>query len=123
MDVLSDVLRAVRLTGAIYFDVHACHPWVAETPPISSYLVAFTVGPYDATPVVTTSTGWPVRVFLPRGMAAIPLNPGVIDTDMLRSCFGAEAASYPDPGEWAARAVPFILSLGAKQNGESLSVP
>ena len=42
----------------------------AETPPISSYLVAFTVGPYDATPVVTTSTGWPVRVFLPRGMAA-----------------------------------------------------
>ena len=36
LDVLSDVLRAVRLTGAIYFDVHACHPWVAETPPISS---------------------------------------------------------------------------------------
>jgi AraC-like DNA-binding protein len=35
LDVLSDVLRAVRLTGAIYFDVHACHPWVAETPPIS----------------------------------------------------------------------------------------
>jgi puromycin-sensitive aminopeptidase len=42
----------------------------AETPPISSYLVAYTVGPYEATPVATTSTGWPVRVFLPRGMAA-----------------------------------------------------
>ncbi|MDX2170294.1 MAG: M1 family aminopeptidase [Deltaproteobacteria bacterium] len=42
----------------------------AETPPISSYLVAYTVGPYDATPVTHTSTGWPVRVFLPRGMAA-----------------------------------------------------
>ncbi|MBX3028217.1 ERAP1-like C-terminal domain-containing protein [bacterium] len=42
----------------------------AETPPISSYLVAYTVGPYEATPVTTTSTGWPVRVFLPRGMAA-----------------------------------------------------
>ena len=41
----------------------------AETPPISSYLVAYTVGPYEATPVTTTSTGWPVRVFLPRGMA------------------------------------------------------
>jgi hypothetical protein len=33
MDALSDVLRAVRLTGAIFFDVHASDPWVAETPP------------------------------------------------------------------------------------------
>jgi AraC-like DNA-binding protein len=32
MDALSDVLRAVRLTGAFFFDVHACAPWVAETP-------------------------------------------------------------------------------------------
>ncbi len=33
MDALSDVLRAVRLTGAIFFDVRAAEPWVAETPP------------------------------------------------------------------------------------------
>jgi AraC-like DNA-binding protein len=33
VDVLSDVLRAVRLTGAIFFDVEATAPWVAETPP------------------------------------------------------------------------------------------
>jgi AraC-like DNA-binding protein len=32
MDALSDVLRAVRLSGAFFFDVHACAPWVAETP-------------------------------------------------------------------------------------------
>jgi hypothetical protein len=32
MDALSDVLRAVPLTGAIFFDVHASEPWVAETP-------------------------------------------------------------------------------------------
>lgn len=32
MDTLSDVLRAVRLTGAFFFDVHARGPWVAETP-------------------------------------------------------------------------------------------
>lgn len=36
MDVLSDVLRAVRLTGAVYFDVNAGAPWVAESPPASS---------------------------------------------------------------------------------------
>jgi AraC-like DNA-binding protein len=33
MDALSDVLRAVRLTGAVFFDLHASDPWVAETPP------------------------------------------------------------------------------------------
>ena len=32
MDTLSDVLRAVRLTGAFFFDVHARAPWCAETP-------------------------------------------------------------------------------------------
>ena len=32
MDALSDVLRAVRLTGAFFFDVHARAPWCAETP-------------------------------------------------------------------------------------------
>lgn len=42
----------------------------AETPPISSYLVAYTVGPYEATPVAATRSGVPVRAFLPRGMAA-----------------------------------------------------
>lgn len=37
MDVLSDVLRAVRLTGAVYFDIRARAPWVAETPATSRF--------------------------------------------------------------------------------------
>ncbi|MGE5245766.1 MAG: AraC family transcriptional regulator [Betaproteobacteria bacterium] len=32
MDALSDVLRAVRLTGAVFFDVHASEPWAVEAP-------------------------------------------------------------------------------------------
>ena len=32
MDALSDVLRAVRLSGAVFFNVSAFAPWVAETP-------------------------------------------------------------------------------------------
>lgn len=36
MDVLSEVLHAVRLTGAVYFDMSARAPWIAETPPASS---------------------------------------------------------------------------------------
>jgi AraC-like DNA-binding protein len=31
-DVLSDVLRAVRLTGAVYFDLELSSPWVAAAP-------------------------------------------------------------------------------------------
>ena len=33
VDVLSEVLSAVRLTGSVYFDVTAASPWVAEAPP------------------------------------------------------------------------------------------
>ena len=36
-DVLSDVLRAVRLTGAVYFDFELSSPWVAEAPPSSHW--------------------------------------------------------------------------------------
>lgn len=33
VDVLSDVLRAVRLTGAVYFDLALTSPWAVDTPP------------------------------------------------------------------------------------------
>ena len=33
LDVLSDVLRSVHLTGAVYFDFELSSPWVAEAPP------------------------------------------------------------------------------------------
>jgi hypothetical protein len=42
---------------------------------------------------------------------------------MLRSTFGGSAASYPAPDEWAKAAVPFLLGLGAKDNGKPLTVP
>ena len=60
---------------------------------------------------------------LPKSMAAVPLNPGIINTEMLQSCFGGSAGSYPNPDEWAERAVPFLLNLSAKDNGRSLSAP
>jgi NAD(P)-dependent dehydrogenase (short-subunit alcohol dehydrogenase family) len=59
---------------------------------------------------------------LPKGMAAVPLNPGVIDTDMLRSCWGEGAGSYGKAETWAKVAAPFILGLGPKDNGRSMSV-
>lgn len=59
---------------------------------------------------------------LPKGMAAIPLNPGIINTDMLRTCFGSDAAAYPDARSWAKSAAPFILKLTPRNNGQSLTV-
>jgi AraC-like DNA-binding protein len=44
MDALSDVLRSVRLTGAIFFDIQASEPWVAETPQGSSIVGAMFPG-------------------------------------------------------------------------------
>jgi hypothetical protein len=56
-------------------------------------------------------------------MSAVPLNPGIIDTDMLRSCFGGSASRYPSPQRWAEKAVPFILSLNSRDNGKPATVP
>lgn len=60
---------------------------------------------------------------LPEGMAAIPLSPGIINTDMLRQIWGRRAGGYEDPEVWARTAAPFILSLGPEHNGKSLSAP
>jgi NAD(P)-dependent dehydrogenase (short-subunit alcohol dehydrogenase family) len=59
---------------------------------------------------------------LPEGMAAVPLNPGVINTDMLQQCWAGEAGRYLKADAWAKKAAPFILSLGTKDNGCSVSV-
>lgn len=36
-DILSDVLKQVHLSGALFFDVEGCAPWVAEAPPSSEF--------------------------------------------------------------------------------------
>ncbi len=80
------------------------------------------VAPYCASKYAVEGLTLAMAQDLPGGMAAIPLNPGVIDTDMLRDAWGEDAGRYPSPDEWAQRAAPFLLNLGAKDNGKSLSV-
>jgi len=58
-----------------------------------------------------------------KGLAAIALSPGVVNTDMLQSCFGDAANHYAGANEWAVKAVPYILSLTHKDNGKSLTTP
>lgn len=81
------------------------------------------VAPYCATKWGIEGLTRALAQELPRGMAAVPLNPGIIDTDMLRSCFGGDSGNYLSPDEWAQAAVPFLLRLGPKDNGKPLTVP
>lgn len=80
------------------------------------------VAPYCASKYAIEGLTLALAKELPKGMAAVPLNPGIIDTDMLRSAFGEGAGNYPSPAKWAEKAVPFLLGLGAGDNGKSLNV-
>lgn len=60
---------------------------------------------------------------LPHGLAAVAVNPGIIRTSMLRTCWGDNANSYPPPEEWVLAAGPFLASLGPRHNGRPLTVP
>lgn len=80
------------------------------------------VAPYCASKYAIEGLTKALAQELPAGMAAVPLNPGVIDTDMLRQAWSDGAAGYPKAEAWARVAAPFILKLGPKQNGQSVSV-
>jgi NAD(P)-dependent dehydrogenase (short-subunit alcohol dehydrogenase family) len=80
------------------------------------------VAPYCASKWAIEGLTQALAEELPEGLAAVPLNPGVIDTDMLRQCWSDGAASYPKADKWAEKAAAFILKLGPKDNGRPLSV-
>lgn len=81
------------------------------------------LAPYCATKWAIEGLTRSLAEELPRGVAAVALNPGVIHTELLDSCYGQSAKSYPGPEKWAERAAPFLLSLGPEHNGKSLTVP
>jgi NAD(P)-dependent dehydrogenase (short-subunit alcohol dehydrogenase family) len=81
------------------------------------------VAPYCATKWAIEGLTQSLAQELPPGLAAVPLNPGIIATDMLRSTFGGSATNYPAPREWAKIAAPFLLKINAADNGRQLTVP
>jgi len=121
MDALSDVLRAVRLTGAVFFDVHASDPWVAETPqgasivgaifPGADHLISYHVitggacfGGLIGQPALHLSAG-DVIVF-PHGDAhAMSSAPGMRDAP--------DSEKFRRPGEGQ---LPFSISMGDAPN-------
>lgn len=80
------------------------------------------VAPYCATKYAIEGLTQALAQELPSPLAAVPLNPGVIDTDMLRGAWGENASHYDKPDEWAQRAGPQILSFNRRTNGQPMSV-
>jgi NAD(P)-dependent dehydrogenase (short-subunit alcohol dehydrogenase family) len=81
------------------------------------------VAPYCASKWAIEGLTQALAQELPSGLAAVALNPGIINTDMLQSCFGGSASGYLCPAEWAKSAVPFLLKLGPGDNGKQLTAP
>jgi NAD(P)-dependent dehydrogenase (short-subunit alcohol dehydrogenase family) len=81
------------------------------------------VAPYCASKFAIEGLTKALAEELPDPMAAIPLSPGVINTEMLQKCWAESAQAQPSPEDWVKQAAPFILQLGRKDNGQSLSVP
>ncbi len=110
-DVLSDVLRAVRLTGAVYFDFDLSSPWVAETPPARD--IAATVMPGAQRVIeyhlIARGACWGHAV----GQEPFRLQEGDLfvlpqgDAHVLSSAPGMRAA--PDMSKFARRTTPLPL--------------
>ena len=76
-DVLSDVLRAVRLTGAVFFVTQATSPWVLEIPDGGTLAPAILPGAQNVLSyhVVINGSGWGSL----RGGPPVPLEAGDVD--------------------------------------------
>ena len=81
------------------------------------------VAPYCATKWGVEGLSRALATELPPGMASIPVNPGIINTAMLRQCWADDALTYPEAAAWAKVAAGFLLGLGPAQTGKTQVVP
>jgi NAD(P)-dependent dehydrogenase (short-subunit alcohol dehydrogenase family) len=81
------------------------------------------VAPYCASKWAIEGLTLALAQELPSGVAAVSLNPGIINTEMLQSAFGSSASGYISPQDWAKKAVPFLLGLSGADNGKQMEVP
>jgi AraC-like DNA-binding protein len=98
VDVLSEVLRAVRLTGALYFEVNAAHPWVALTPSMRQIGAAMMPGAEHVIPfhIMVAGHAWA----MPEDRSVPPMS--VESGDVLMFPFGASHIISSDGETWNA---------------------
>lgn len=119
-DILSDVLQAVRLSGAIFFDVQTSTPWVAQAPPSSEIADRVMPGSQHVIEyhVVVSGSGWSGLSDDPQSL--VEFGPGSIlvfpqgDSHMMSS--DARLRTDPDFGIFeepgAGARLPFHLTPG-----------
>ena len=78
------------------------------------------VGPYCATKWGVEGLTRSLAQELPKGLGAVAFNPGVINTDMLRSTFGEQALGYESPQEWVKHAVDTLEGLTPSDSGKTV---
>jgi NAD(P)-dependent dehydrogenase (short-subunit alcohol dehydrogenase family) len=123
-----DTLMAVNISGTANLICHFIPAMIARGKGvIVNYSSGWgrgsdaNVAPYCASKWAIEGLTQALARELPTGLAAVALNPGIIDTDMLRTCRPDGASSFPDPAEWVQKAAPFILKLTARDNGRALT--
>lgn len=85
--------------------------------------VAPQMAPYCASKWAIEGLTGALSAELPPGLAAVTLDPGTINTEMLQSAIGAAARYFPSPEPWSKNAADLILQLDASHNGKALTVP
>jgi len=95
--------------------INFCSRWAVDVEKL--------MGPYCATKwAVIALTRVLAQELQEHGVAVIGLNPGIVQTAMLKRYLSgngaAEMSDYLTPNEWAAIAVPFILRLSLKDTGK-----
>jgi len=81
------------------------------------------VAPYCASKWAVEGLSQSMSQEVPPGLAVVALNPGIIDTDMLRLCWPGNSGSFEGPEAWARRVAPWLLRLDASSNGLALTAP
>jgi AraC-like DNA-binding protein len=96
MDVLSEVLRVVRLTGAMYFEVTAACPWVTKSPPTRLIKAAVMPEAEHVIPfhIVTLGRAWAMPE--DRSLPASAVDPG----DVVMFPLGESHILTSDPEKW-----------------------
>jgi AraC-like DNA-binding protein len=120
-DTLSELIRAVRLRGALFFYINGADPWVAETPPSREIIPAVLPGVEHLMPFHGVASGscWAAVV----GEEPLRLNEGDIvffpqgDHHVLASAPGLRA-KVVDPGIYFAPRPPQLpWALGVTDQG------
>lgn len=79
------------------------------------------VAPYCASKYAVEGLTLAMAQEVPKGIAVVSLNPGFIDTDMVKGVFG-RGSGAEDPDKWALKAADYILGISLSDNGRQLSV-